>query len=162
MEAEPIDGNHIECEPPDLPDTYIVHSHGETETIAAGARLGGNLRGRCVIALYGGLGMGKTAFVRGLSQGLGFTGEVSSPTFAIVHEYLGGRLPLYHFDMYRIAGWDDLYTTGWFEALDKEAVVAAEWSEQIEAALPEDVIRVSLQPGNTPDERTIKIIGPIS
>ena len=97
-----------------------------------------------VLAFSGDLGAGKTCFVRGLARGLEFTGEVSSPTFAIINEYLGGRLPLYHFDMYRITDWDDLYSTGYFEYMESGGVLAVEWSENIEAALPENVIRIDI------------------
>lgn len=85
--------------------------------------------------------MGKTAFVRGMAAGRGLTAEVSSPTFALVHEY-GGIPPLVHFDMYRVSGWEDLYSTGFFDYIDMGCILAVEWSENIEAALPEDVIRV--------------------
>ena len=74
-----------------------------------------------------------------------FTAEVTSPTFALINEYLGGRLPLYHFDMYRISGWEDLYSTGFFEYLEQGGVIAAEWSENIENALPENTVTVSFK-----------------
>lgn len=118
---------------------WITHSAQETE--AAGAALARNLGPGTVVAMFGGLGMGKTAFVRGMAAGLGLGAEVSSPTFALVHEY-GGSPPLVHFDMYRVSGWDDLYSTGFFDYLDQGAILAVEWSENIEAALPEDAIRV--------------------
>ena len=87
--------------------------------------------------------MGKTCFTRGLAAGLGYKGEVTSPTFALINEYLGGRLPLYHFDMYRVSGWEDLYSTGFFDYLEQGGVIAAEWSENIENALPENTITVT-------------------
>lgn len=114
-----------------------IISHSPAETEAAGARLAKELKSGDVIALFGGLGMGKTTFVRGMAAGLGLTDKVSSPTFAIAHEY-GGDPPLVHFDMYRICGWDDLYSTGFFEYLDSDAIIVIEWSENIGAALPED------------------------
>ena len=80
-----------------------------------------------------------------LALGLGFTGEVSSPTFAIINEYLGGRLNLYHFDMYRVNSWEDLYSTGFFDYLQEGGVLAVEWSENIESALPDDTIRVKIE-----------------
>ena len=86
--------------------------------------------------------MGKTCFTRGLARGLGFDGFVTSPTFALVNEYIGGRLPLYHFDMYRVEGWEDLYSTGYFDYLEMGGVIAAEWSENIEAALEGKVITI--------------------
>jgi tRNA threonylcarbamoyladenosine biosynthesis protein TsaE len=125
-----------------LMQSLITNSPAETE--AAGAELASQLKSGDVVALYGGLGMGKTAFVRGLAAGLGLNAEVSSPTFALVHEY-GGNPPLVHFDMYRVAGWDDLYSTGFFDYLDAGAILAVEWSENVEAALPEHTIRVKFE-----------------
>lgn len=123
--------------------TFITNSPAETKKIAYD--LAQTLNGGEVIAFYGDLGMGKTCFTTGLAEGLGFTGDVSSPTFAIINEYLGGRLNLYHFDMYRVNGWDDLYTTGYFEYMESGGVLAVEWSENIESALPEDVIKVTIK-----------------
>lgn len=119
--------------------THISRSVAETEQL--GEELARTLHGGCVVAFFGGLGMGKTAFVRGMARALSPQAEVSSPTFALVHDY-GGDPPLVHFDMYRITGWDDLYATGFFEYLDAGAVLAVEWSENIEEALPPDTIRV--------------------
>ena len=124
-------------------EKYITSSPEETEKL--GFKLGKKLCGGEVIAYRGGLGMGKTCFTRGLAAGLGYKGEVTSPTFALINEYLGGRIPLYHFDMYRISGWDDLYSTGFFEYLEHGGVIAAEWSENIENALPENTITVSIK-----------------
>lgn len=124
-------------------EKYITSSPEETEKL--GHALGKMLRGGEVIAYRGGLGMGKTCFTRGLAAGLGYNGEVTSPTFALINEYLGGRIPLYHFDMYRISGWDDLYSTGFFEYLEQGGVIAAEWSENIENALPENTVTVSFK-----------------
>lgn len=120
---------------------YISNSPEETEEL--GERLAKKLSGGEVVAFKGGLGMGKTCFTRGLAKGLGFNGEVTSPTFALINEYIGGRLPLYHFDMYRISGWEDLYSTGFFEYLEEGGVIAAEWSENIENALPQSTVTVS-------------------
>ena len=124
-------------------EKYITSSPEETEKL--GFKLGKKLCGGEVIADRGGLGMGKTCFTRGLAAGLGYKGEVTSPTFALINEYLGGRIPLYHFDMYRISGWEDLYSTGFFEYLEQGGVIAAEWSENIENALPENTITVSIK-----------------
>lgn len=124
-------------------NTFISNSPTATKKIAAD--LAATLKGGEVIAFYGDLGMGKTCFVTGLAEGLQFTGEVSSPTFAIINEYLGGRLNLYHFDMYRISGWDDLYSTGYFEYMESGGVLAVEWSENIESALPDNVIKVTIK-----------------
>ncbi len=122
---------------------FVSDSPIDTKKIASS--LAATLQGGEVIAFYGDLGMGKTCFVTGIAEGLGFLGEVSSPTFAIINEYLGGRLDLYHFDMYRVSGWDDLYSTGYFEYMESGGVLAVEWSENIESALPEDVIRVTIK-----------------
>lgn len=106
----------------------------KTEQIAAD--FAKRLVGGEVIAYRGGLGMGKTCFTRGLALGLGYNGEVTSPTFALINEYIGGKFPLYHFDMYRISSWDELYSSGFFEYIEENGIVAAEWSENIENALP--------------------------
>lgn len=124
-------------------NVFISNSPDCTKKIAAD--LAATLNGGEVIAFYGDLGMGKTCFATGLAEGLGFKGEVSSPTFAIINEYSGGRLDLYHFDMYRVTGWDDLYSTGYFEYMESGGVLAVEWSENIESALPDDVIRVTIK-----------------
>ncbi len=121
--------------------TYITNSPEETEEL--GFRLAKSLKGGEVVAFRGGLGMGKTCFTRGLARGLGFKGDVTSPTFALINEYIGGRLPLYHFDMYRISGWEDLYSTGFFDYIEQGGVIAAEWSENIENALPESTVTVT-------------------
>lgn len=120
---------------------YITNSPEETEEL--GFRLAKSLKGGEVVAFRGGLGMGKTCFTRGLARGLGFNGDVTSPTFALINEYIGGRLPLYHFDMYRISGWEDLYSTGFFDYIEQGGVIAAEWSENIENALPESTVTVT-------------------
>ena len=109
-----------------------------------------------MIALFGGMGMGKTTFVAALCRALGFKGEVSSPTFALVHEYEGGRLPVYHFDMFRVKSWDDLYSTGFFEYLERPGVVVAEWSENIETALPDGYISIEICPGKGETAREFK------
>ena len=136
--------------------TYVSSSPETTMDIAA--KLSKNFRGGEIVALKGGLGMGKTCFVKGLAIGLGFLGEVTSPTFAIVNEYIGGRLDLFHFDMYRITGWDDLYSTGYFEYAQSGGVVAIEWSENIEGAFDGNVITVRLE-RLSDNERKITISG---
>ena len=134
----------------------ITNSAEETE--ALGKRIGSMLSGSETIALFGGLGMGKTAFVRGLAEGLGLDSrEVSSPTFAIVHEHEGEKM-LYHFDMYRVENWDDLYSTGFFDYLDS-GVVVTEWSENIEEALPQDRITIQISAPNHDDTRIFRING---
>lgn len=124
-------------------EKYLSYSPERTEQIAEA--LGQKLCGGEVVAFRGGLGMGKTCFTRGLARGLGFEGDVTSPTFALINEYLGGRLNLYHFDMYRISSWDELYSCGFFEYIDEGGVVAAEWSENIENALPESTVYVEIK-----------------
>lgn len=131
----------------------ISHSTEQTEEIAR--RFAQQLRAGDVVALRGGMGVGKTAFVRGLARGLEVTGEVSSPTFALVHEH-EGRLMLYHFDMYRVTTPEDLYSTGFFDYLDTGAVLAVEWSENIQTALPQTSIAVTLN-RISEDEREIRI-----
>lgn len=120
---------------------FISNSEQQTEEIAQG--LADTLNGDEVIAMFGGLGAGKTAFTRGLARGLGIDDGVSSPTFALVHEY-NGRFILYHFDMYRISGFDDLYSTGFFDYLGN-GVMIIEWSENIEAFLPSERITVRIR-----------------
>ncbi len=116
------------------------------ETVALAEKLATSLSGGEIIAFRGGMGMGKTCFTRGLASGLGFSGQVSSPTFALVNEYIGGRLPLYHFDMWRIESWEDLYSSGFFDYADTDGVIAAEWSENIEGALQnQNVITVNIE-----------------
>ena len=137
---------------------YISHSEAETEDL--GRRLAAVLAPGAVVAFRGGLGMGKTAFTRGLAQGLGYEGRVTSPTFTIVNEYEGGRLPLFHFDMYRLGGADELFHIGWEDYLNRGGVCAVEWSERIAGALPPETIKVTISrcPGND-DWRKITIEG---
>ena len=120
---------------------YISHGVAETETI--GQDLAAKLQPGTVLAYLGDLGMGKTAFTRGLARGLGCTERVTSPTFTIVNEYCG-RLPLFHFDMYRLADSDDLFDIGWEDYLDRGGVCAVEWSERISDALPDDTLYVTI------------------
>ena len=129
-------------------------SHREEETEALAQQFAATLRGGEVLALRGGMGMGKTAFVRGLAQGLGVEEPVTSPTFALVNVY-EGRLTLCHFDMYRITTFEELYSTGFFDYLSPHAVLAVEWSENIEEALPQETTFISLAPGEKENERRI-------
>lgn len=135
---------------------FISTSAEETEQF--GCQLAQNLKGGEVIAMYGGMGMGKTAFTRGLARGLGIASGVSSPTFALVHEYQG-RLTVYHFDMFRVNSWDDLYSTGFFDYLDTDAVLVIEWSENIEQALPKDCIKINVALGKNENERIFTVEG---
>lgn len=134
---------------------YITHSVVETENLAE--RLGEKLIGNEVIAFFGGLGMGKTAFTRGLCKGLEYFDGVQSPTFSLVNQY-DGKYPVYHFDMYRINTYDDLYSTGFFDYLDN-GILVIEWSENIENALPDDYISVEIKKGESDNDRIIKIEG---
>ena len=119
---------------------FTTNSAKETYDLAM--KIGSLINEGCVIAFRGDLGSGKTCFTTGLAKGLGYFGEANSPTFAIVNEYLGGRLPIYHFDMYRIADEDELYSIGFYDYLDENAVLAIEWSENIEKELPDDTVFV--------------------
>ena len=134
---------------------WISNSAEETERL--GERVASKLSGTEVIALFGGLGMGKTAFTRGLARGMGADDIVSSPTFALVNEYRG-RVPVYHFDMYRVASWDDLYSTGFFDYLEN-GVLVIEWSENIEGALPENALRITISRGENDNQRIFDIEG---
>lgn len=128
------------------------------ETVALGERLGKKLKRGTVVALFGGLGMGKTAFTTGVAKGMGLECSVSSPTFAIVNAY-GENSELCHFDMYRVSSWDDLYSTGFFDYIDMGSVLCVEWSENIENALPDNSVRVYIEKGESDSDRVIKIDG---
>ena len=119
-------------------------SHNERETEALGARLAEKLPGGAVVAMYGDLGAGKTAFVRGMARGMGLDCRVSSPTFTIVNEYLGPR-ELIHFDMYRLSGAEELFDIGWEDYLNRGAVCAVEWSENVQDAFFGDEVRVTIE-----------------
>ncbi len=121
---------------------FITQSPEETERL--GEELGKTLRGGEVIAYFGDLGAGKTAFTRGLARGLGISMRVTSPTYTIVNEYTGGRLPLFHFDMYRLGSSDELFDIGWEDYLLRGGVCAVEWSENVRDAM-EDAITVSIE-----------------
>ena len=121
---------------------YVTKSYNET--VALAESLAKDLPKGTVIGYLGDLGAGKTAFTTGLAKGLGINADVSSPTFAICNEYRGEEKTLYHFDMYRIDGWDDLYSTGFFDYLETDAYIAAEWSENIYGALPDDAVIVDI------------------
>ena len=134
---------------------YFTNSAEETERL--GQRLGETLRGGEVVAYLGELGAGKTAFTRGLARGLGISMRVTSPTYTIVNEYTGGRLPLFHFDMYRLGSEEELFDIGWEDYLARGGVCAVEWSENVSGAM-EGAITVRIE--KTSDEgRKITIEG---
>ena len=135
---------------------YRTESAAQTE--ALGRELGAKLRPGSVVAFRGGLGMGKTAFTRGLAQGLGCTGRVTSPTFTIVNEY-DGATPLFHFDMYRLGSSDELFDIGWEDYLTRGGVCAVEWSERVDDAMPADTLWVDIARGTDESDRIITITG---
>ena len=136
-----------------------ITTHSADETQALGQKLASRLAPGDVIAYFGDLGAGKTAFTRGLAQGLGITDPVTSPTYTIVNEYLSGRIPLFHFDMYRLSSSDELFDIGWEDYLSRGGVCAVEWSENVEDAL-QDAIRVTIEKdADEPDTRHITITG---
>ncbi len=134
-------------------------SHSPEDTRAAGARLAETLRGGEVVAFTGDLGAGKTAFVSGMAEALGVEDRVTSPTFTIVNEYEGGRLPLFHFDMYRLGSADELFHIGWEDYLARNGVCAVEWSENVADAIEGDAFRVSITRGEGDNDRIIDIEG---
>ena len=134
---------------------WITNSPEETETV--GQQLGKYLQPGAVIAYLGDLGAGKTAFTRGLARGLGATEPVTSPTYTIVNEYLSGRIPLFHFDMYRLGSSDDLWDIGWEDYLERGGVCAVEWSENVADAM-ENAITVRIEKLGE-DSRRITIEG---
>lgn len=120
-----------------------IITHSEKETEAAGAELAKNLAPGSVVAMYGDLGAGKTAFVRGMSRGLGIDFPVSSPTFTVVNEY-PGKTPLFHFDMYRLGSADELFDIGWDDYLRRGGICAVEWSENVEEAFEPGTVKVTI------------------
>ncbi len=134
----------------------------EEQTLAAAAELAKSLKAGDVILYRGEMGAGKTAFTKGVARYLEVDDEVTSPTFALVHEY-GGRIPLFHFDLYRISGYDDLYSMGFFDYLDRGGIIEAEWSENIEGLESElgangAVIKINIEKISE-NERKITITG---
>ena len=136
-----------------------ITTHSAAETQALGQRLATRLLPGDVIAYFGDLGAGKTALTRGIAQGLGVTDLVTSPTYTIVNEYLTGRIPLFHFDMYRLSSSDELFDIGWEDYLARGGVCAVEWSENVEDAL-RDAIHITIEKDPLePDTRRITIEG---
>ena len=134
---------------------YITNSAQQTEQL--GEKLGQILTPGTVLAYTGDLGAGKTAFTRGLARGLEIPERITSPTFTIVNEYEGGRLPLFHFDMYRLGSSDELFDIGWEDYLVRGGVCAVEWSENVDDVLDNDTIRVDIRRGESDDQRRITI-----
>lgn len=135
-----------------------IFTHSAEETISLGMKIGSLLHGGEVIAYRGDLGTGKTTITRGISIGMGLGDQVTSPTFAIVNEYHGSELSLYHFDMYRISSAEDLETAGFFDFMNDKSVIAAEWSENVQDELPDNTIYISLTRIDD-DTRKIEIWG---
>ena len=137
----------------------LITTHSPAETEAIGARLAERLQPGDVIAFRGDLGAGKTALTRGIAAGLGISDRVTSPTYTIVNEYPSGRLPLFHFDMYRLSSADELFDIGWEDYLRRGGVCAVEWSENVEDAL-EDPIVIDIRHDPTEDDtRHITVTG---
>ena len=134
------------------------HTHSEAETEAVGEALGRDIAPGTVIAFTGDLGAGKTAFTRGLARGMGIAQRVTSPTFTIVNEYEGGRLPLFHFDMYRLEDADELFDIGWEDYLGRGGVCAVEWSEKVSDALA-GCIAIDIRRGEGANDRIITVTG---
>ena len=134
-----------------------IQTHSPEETEAVGRKLAAQLQPGDVLAYYGDLGAGKTAFTRGLAAGLGVTEPVTSPTYTIVNEYLSGRLPLFHFDMYRLGSADELFDIGWEDYLARGGICAVEWSENVEEAL-DGALRITITKDSADETvRTITI-----
>ena len=136
-----------------------IITHSPEETRAPGERLAGASGPGTVVAFTGDLGAGKTAFISGMARGLGIEERVTSPTFTIVNEYEGGRLPLFHFDMYRLGSADELFHIGWEDYLARGGVCAVEWSENVAEAIEDDAVRVDIARGEDENSRVIHIEG---
>jgi len=133
-------------------------SHSENDTMKIAEKICALVPAGTVVAFSGGMGMGKTAFVRGALKAYGNDSFVSSPTFSLVHDY-GGNPKVYHFDMYRVTDIDDLYSTGFFDYLDDNSVLFIEWSENIISALPQNTVFVDITRGENEDDRKITVTG---
>lgn len=147
------------CQKSKVRENMQIRTISPEETEAVGRKIAAKLLPGDIIAYYGDLGAGKTAFTRGLAAGLGVTEQVTSPTYTIVNEYLSGRLPLFHFDMYRLDSADDLFDIGWEDYLARGGVCAVEWSENVEEALS-GAIRITIHKDPADENvRTITIEG---
>ncbi|MBQ8210448.1 MAG: tRNA (adenosine(37)-N6)-threonylcarbamoyltransferase complex ATPase subunit type 1 TsaE [Clostridia bacterium] len=136
----------------------IFESFSENDTLNIAREFAALLKGGDVVAFRGGMGMGKTVFTRGCVKALGNDSYVSSPTFAIVNDY-GGKINLYHFDMYRVESWDSLYSTGFFDYMNDSSILFIEWSENIESVLPDNTIFVDFERGEDDNCRKITVSG---
>jgi tRNA threonylcarbamoyladenosine biosynthesis protein TsaE len=130
----------------------------EADTLNIARDFASLLHGGDVVAFRGGMGMGKTKFVSGCADVLGLDCDVSSPTFSIVNDY-GGRVNVYHFDMYRVESWESLYSTGFFDYMNENSILFIEWSENIDNVLPENTITVEISRGENDTDRIINIDG---
>lgn len=140
------------------PDGMTRRLQDEAETVAAGIELANEFDAGTVVVLSGTLGAGKTCFTRGIAQGLGFEGDTGSPTFSLVHEYRGGRLPIFHFDFYRLESVDELLDIGWEEYLTEGGVTVAEWADKFPEVIPPGALWISLAHGEEePATRTLTI-----
>ena len=124
--------------------TMTITTNSESETIQEGSKLGRTLKPGAIVALHGEMGVGKTAFARGIALGLGISTNVSSPTFTIVNEY-HGDIPLFHFDMYRLESENELFDIGWDDYQDRGGVCIVEWSEKVPGAFTSDTIMVKIE-----------------
>lgn len=134
-----------------------IHVKNEEESRLIGMELADKLTSGSVVALSGDLGTGKTTFTKAIAKGLGIKEMITSPTFTIIQEYEGGRLPLYHFDVYRLDSSDELYELGYEEYFYGEGVCVVEWSDRIEDFLPENAIRIKIEYGENEGERIFQI-----
>ena len=143
------------CQKSKVRENMQIRTISPEETEAVGRKIAAKLLPGDIIAYYGDLGAGKTAFTRGLAAGLGVTEQVTSPTYTIVNEYLSGRMPLFHFDMYRLDSADDLFDIGWEDYLARGGVCAVEWSENVEEALS-GAIRITIH--KDPADKNVRTI----
>jgi len=139
--------------------TFISDSPDSTRNFAE--KLAKQIKPFTVVALFGAMGMGKTAFTQGFVKGRGIDAYVSSPTFALVNEY-SGNPSVYHFDMYRVENYGDLYSTGFFDYLDMGGILVVEWSENIENILPENSVRIEFSKGENENQRIIRVAGELN
>ena len=131
----------------------IIETNSEKETFELGKKIGENAKAGQIYTLTGDLGVGKTVFTQGLAAGLGITEPVNSPTFTIVQMYEDGRLPFYHFDVYRIGDVDEMYEIGYEEYFYGDGVCIVEWADLIEDIIPDDAIRIRIEYGDKEGER---------